>query len=285
MKTLEAMYREAKARFTEVELDTPELDARLIIAHYASLTSADFISGGDQVLDEALIHAINNALTRRMLGEPVSRILGYREFWGLPFRLSPDTLDPRPDTELLVELGIQHLSGKNKARLLDLGTGSGCIALSILHDCPQAHAVAVDMSEGAVATARDNASMLGLSDRCEIRQGSWFDVIYADEKFDLIVSNPPYIRESDIPNLSKEVRNHDPILALSGGKEGLTAYQTLFPQFQKHLIPGGRVYLEIGFHQAKDVMRLAGDSHATLIREHLDLAGVSRVIEISYGEN
>lgn len=303
MTALGSVYQQAKKSLEHAGIDTPALDARLIIQHHTGLTSADFIGTSDHLLTTAQTESIRRDIARRVAGEPVFRILGEREFHGLPFKVTPDTLDPRPDTETVVNLALQTLTlpsslrdagslplpqgeGRGEGvRILDLGTGTGCILISLLHEWPNATGVGIDISPAAVKIARENALRNGVETRAEFRVGSWFEPVKGDEKFDLIVSNPPYIEESDIENLAVEVRNHDPILALSGGIDGLDAYKSIIPNLKKHLFPGGRVFLEMGFSQMFHVKRLVDESNATLIREHLDLAGISRVIEITYGEN
>lgn len=285
MTALGSVYQQAKKSLENAGIDTPAFDARLIIQHHTGLTSSDFIGASDHLLTPAQTESIHRDIARRVAGEPVFRILGEREFHGLPFKVTPDTLDPRPDTETLVNAALGAVPPGKPLRILDLGTGTGCILISLLHEWPNATGVGIDISPGALNVAKENAGRNGVETRAEFRVGSWFEPLKGDEKFDLIVSNPPYIEESDIENLAVEVRNHDPILALSGGIDGLDAYKSIIPNLKKHLFPGGRVFLEMGFSQMFHVKRLVDESNATLIREHLDLAGISRVIEITYGEN
>lgn len=232
------------------------------------------------ILEDVAPNKIQSVVARRVAGEPLWRILGYRDFWKSRFYLSPDTLEPRPDTETLIE---QALTGPVPKTILDLGTGTGCILLSLLHEYPEAKGIGVDRSPGACATAQLNAERLGLDSRAQFICGDWLESVTG--KFDLIVSNPPYIPRDVIPNLDENVKNFDPILALDGGNDGLDPYKKLLPELKKHLLPGGRVLFEIGVGQVMDLQRLAEASGANLIRVTRDIGGVERVVEIGYGDN
>lgn len=283
---LKTFYHHLKSGFGAGGFDSADLEARWIVVHVTGATIVDIMATPDTPVTAAQIQAAEDILKRRLAGEPLSRIFGEREFRGLPFYLSPDTLDPRPDTEVLVEAALAYAATLTEPpRILDMGTGTGCILLSLLHALPNAYGVAVDLSPGAVDVARQNARRHGVESRADIRCGSWFEPIRADEQFHIIVSNPPYIRESVIESLSPEVKNHDPILALSGGFDGLAAYKAIMGDLKKHLFSGGRAFFEIGFDQAEDLARLVDDSHATLIRTQADYGGNPRVVEITYGEN
>lgn len=253
-------------RLTAAGSENPRLETRLLLAAF----------GGDSV-------GLDAAIDRLLAGTPLSRILGTQEFYGLEFALSADTLDPRQDTEILVDIALSRFTGNPPIRMLDMGTGTGCIIISILHELGVGTGIATDLSAGALETARRNAARHGLGDRINFVQTSWADGI--DGTFDLIVSNPPYIRSAVIPNLAKNVQNYDPILALDGGVDGLDAYKSIVTVIKNKLAPGGTALLEIGFDQGDDVMRLVANTGATRNRLHLDLAGNPRVVEISYGDN
>lgn len=218
---------------------------------------------------------------RRVSGEPLSRILGTREFWGLPFELSPDTLDPRPDTETLIEAALERYKGTPPRRILDIGTGSGCILITLLHEFLESNGVGTDLSAGAIAMAECNAGINGVLDRATFVQTCWTGGI--EGPFDLIVSNPPYIPTQVIPNLSPEVKNHDPILALDGGGDGLEAYRVIIPEIKSLLAPGGRVFFEVGYDQAAQVARLVAEYGATPDRIIPDMTGNQRVVEWHWG--
>jgi len=288
MDSFDTIFRRLWRDFEQAGVQTPALDARLLARGGAGLDEAQAIANAKTPLSAQQIDIIEQFSKRRLEGEPVSRILGEREFWGLSFKLSPDTLDPRPETELLVERAVSYLSqvGHPSApRILDLGTGTGCIVLSILHSVPAATGVGVDLNPGAVAIARENAARLGLSSRVDFMVGDWCAALPEGARFDLILSNPPYIPRAEIESLTKEVRFYDPILALDGGMDGLAPYKTLFTTIKSVLNPGGRAVFEIGFGQADEVVRLAENAGATLIRLWPDLAGIPRAVEICYGDN
>ncbi len=275
------LLKQLRLRFAAAGLDTPDLDARILVRHVLSLSDADLITGQAQATP-AQLSALETAAARRLAGEPVSRILGFREFWGLRFKITPDTLDPRPDTERLVEMAVESMKDNPPRKILDLGTGTGCILLSLLSEFPEATGIGIDINQGAVDVSRENMESIGLSGRASFRQGNWTDSLTESEgPFDLIVSNPPYIPESAIESLAAEVRNHDPILALAGGKDGLDPYRILVTEIKKFLSPQGRAFFEIGQNQHADLARLVEESGLRLVRIGADYAGILRVVEIS----
>ncbi len=263
-------------------VDTPDLDARLILRTVLGVSDSDFITGVDVKVESQDRDRIKNMIERRLAGEPVSRILGEREFWGLTFRITPDVLDPRPDTETIIDAALKRFGVNPPEKILDLGTGSGCILIALLHEWPQAQGVAVDISEKALAVAGENASRHGVDSRMRLVCGDWGANL--GERFDLIVSNPPYIPNRVIANLDREVRNHDPILALNGGEDGLQAYKKIFSGLSKLMNAEGRGFFEIGYDQQNDVMRLAEDSGFCVEGIHADLSCIGRVVEISRGD-
>lgn len=280
-----SLFKAIEADFQQQRVASAALDARLLVCAGLEIDHAGFIAHPETPVPPDKLAIIKRWAGRRMAGEPISRILGAREFWGMPFVITPDTLDPRPDSEVLVERALSFAKTSPVRRILDLGTGTGCLLLAILKELPEARGVGVDLNPGAVDVSRENAAKLGLSDRAEFIQGDWFAPLDEGERFDMIISNPPYIPEKDVESLAKEVRNHDPILALSPGPEGLEAYKIIFSRLKNHLNPGGLALFEIGFGQEKDVTRLVDDSHMFLSRITPDLAGIPRVVEISNGEN
>jgi release factor glutamine methyltransferase len=216
---------------------------------------------------------------RRLRGEPVVRILGEKEFYGLAFSLSDATLVPRPETEMLVVRGLQVLEGRHHKTILDLGTGTGCIAISLLTESPSAHAVAVDLSPEALVTAQHNADRHGVEKRLSLRKGEWFTPLTAGETFDLVVSNPPYINSAEIDGLATEVKDHDPRLALDGGADGLDAYRAILGGVGPWLKRDGVVLCEIGASQGFAVTSLFFKAGLRDVAVHKDLAGLDRVVE------
>lgn len=300
-ETLDEMLIRMRRVLADAGVENPALDARLLMRQGGNFSDFDLISKGWTPLSAEVIENVEKLLSRRVAGEPVSRLAGGREFWGLPFMITPDTLDPRPDTETLVENALKALSNIAPAEeaglaamasmhadtgllILDLGTGSGCILISLLKELPHARGVGIDLNPGAVAVARRNAAANGVADRVDFRVGSWFDPLEDGESFDLIVSNPPYIPEQEIESLRPEVRNHDPKLALSGGADGLDAYKIILKKLKKYLSCGGRALFEIGKGQEKDLVRLVDESNMSVCDSYRDLAGVIRVVEVGHGE-
>ncbi len=236
------------------------------------------LAGGRDALDAASAQRLQSALARRLAGEPLWRVLGAREFWGLSFSLSPGTLEPRPDSETLIEASLQHLGERRQEALnvLDLGTGTGCLLIAALSEFPQARGIGVDLSEDALATAAGNAVSNGVSERAQFRLARWDEGL--NGTFDLILSNPPYIATGEITRLDAGVREHDPLLALDGGPDGLDAYRALAALLPARLAPGGCAILEIGAgqeDQVRDLMTAAGLRH---LQSHRDLGGHNRAL-------
>ena len=266
--------------FRQAELDSPELDARLLVGHALGLdhTALTIESarglGGDA-------HALAALAARRLEHEPVARILGVKEFWGLPLRLSPATLVPRPDTETVVEAALEILRTESKCnrplRIADLGTGSGAILLALLSELPNAFGIGTDISMAALQTARANARYLRLASRAAFVACDYAAALSAS--FDLIVSNPPYIRSADIAALDAEVRDHDPHRALDGGVDGLDAYRLIAPEAAQLLAPGGALVVEAGHGQSGAVAGLMAAAGLTAGETPKpDLAGIRRAV-------
>ncbi|RST85549.1 peptide chain release factor N(5)-glutamine methyltransferase [Aquibium carbonis] len=279
-ETLDAVLRRTRGALAAAGIADASLDARLIVEHATSTDRMDVIRdpGRPVSRDEAL--AIEALLARRLAGEPVHRILGHRDFYGLTLGLSPDTLEPRPDTETLVDLVLPRLrraaAEGRPCRILDLGTGTGAIALAVLVQIPQAHAVAADIAPGAVETARRNALTNGLSERFETVVSDWFG--HVSGCFDAILSNPPYITDTEYAALAREVKDHDPVRALVAGADGLDAYRAIAAGAAQHLRPGGIVGLEIGASQKRAVTALFETEGYVLLDAASDLGGRDRAL-------
>lgn len=285
MATLDETMRTARHRLEQAGVDTPALDARILIRAATGLDEVAMIAEGIRAVPENQENLINEWLARRAAGEPVSRILGEKEFYGRSFNVTSATLDPRPDTEILIDRALDWAKAQNRPlRILDLGTGTGCILITLLAELPQASGIGVDINHDAATVSRENAVKHGVETRSQYACGSWFEPIEG-QRFDLIVSNPPYIPYADIESLAPEVRNHDPILALAGGIDGLDPYKVIFSALENHLSPGGKAFLEFGFGQAESLARLVDDSNLFLSRITPDLAGIPRVLEIEMGKS
>ncbi|MDI7864247.1 peptide chain release factor N(5)-glutamine methyltransferase [Rhizobiaceae bacterium n13] len=279
-ETASAYVREARRRFQEAGIADAAFDARVLVAGILEFSGADLVLRGDDPVPGDVSARIKAAIERRLAREPVHRILGRRDFYGLELGLSSGTLEPRPDTELLVDRVLPHLkaivSEKGSARVLDLGTGTGAICLALLHECPQATGVGADISADALSTARANAEKNGLGGRFEGVQSSWFEKI--DGLYDVIVSNPPYIVTSVIETLEPEVRDFDPPAALDGGTDGLDAYRAIAAGAKQYLHSQGLVGLEIGYDQKDPVTAIFLSQGFNLLEEAKDLGGNDRVL-------
>ncbi len=248
---LEGLIAEVRGLFREADLDDPALEARILVSGLLDMEPAAVISRGPSLVPADDVARIRAAAGRRVLGEPVYRILGWREFYGLKLLLSKGTLEPRPDTEVLVDAMLPILKGLvgqgRKPRVLDLGTGTGAICLALLRECPEASGVGTDVSDDALATARANADLNDIGTRFETLQSDWFSQVRG--RFDVIVSNPPYIPSADIAGLDREVREHDPVAALDGGIDGLDPYRIIANQAMQHLADDGFIGVEFGWDQ------------------------------------
>ena len=276
------MHR-AEARLKAAGADNPTLDVRILMAHALDLDRAQLLVRSDQMLNDVEQAKITTLITRRANREPVSRILGQREFRSLRFGVNEATLVPRPDSETLIEATLKLLSSLEddaELHVLDLGTGTGCLLLSLLHEFQNATGLGIDKVPRAVEQALDNAEHLGLSSRATFKTGNWADGI--DEKFDIVISNPPYIAHAEIAKLMPEVREHDPHLALDGGDDGLSVYRLLIPQLPRLLKPQGLAVFEIGEGQDAEVCKLFQKIGFHNILLHQDLAGIQRCITVSH---
>lgn len=270
----------ARRRLAGAGVPDAALDARLIVEHFSATSRAEAIASPERIIAADAVAAIEEGLARRISGEPVHRILGFREFYGLKLCLSAETLEPRPDTEVLVDALLPFLrdvaARQGGCRILDLGTGSGAIALALLAETPAATAVGTDLSDGALATARANAARLGLGQRFSALRSDWFANISG--RFHAIAANPPYIATSDLVSLQREVRNFDPARALDGGADGLDAYRVIAAQAARHIEPSGRVAVEFGHTQRQAVRQLFEACGWRTLEERRDLAGHDRVL-------
>lgn len=261
-------------------IETPELDARLLLCHASGLTHEAYIARGGETLSAAAMARFQAALARRLRREPVSRIVGMREFYGREFIVTPDTLDPRPDTETLIEAALAFVeSGGGRQAplsLLDLGTGTGCILVTLLAELPNARGLGTDRSEGALTVAAQNARRLGVAARAEFVAADWLDRIGGH--FDLILSNPPYIASAEIETLSADVAAYDPPLALDGGEDGLAAYRKIAAGAGRVLASGGAILVELGANQADEVASIFHAAGFGPVNLRRDLCGRSRVL-------
>lgn len=282
--TRRSAQAELRRAFSAAGIGSPALDARLLVAAALGTGPTSLIANPDAPLGPGEAERLGSFAARRLAREPVARILGETEFWSMPFRLSPDTLAPRPDTETVVEAALDAARSTGvPPTLLDLGTGSGCILVALLSELSAAFGVGIDRSPGALATARINADMNGVGGRALFSAGDWGASL--DGRFGLIVSNPPYIRAGDIPLLDPEVARFDPAAALDGGPDGLDAYRAILADAARLLAPAGRVVLELGHDQADAVRALAEAEGYRVGAVTTDLGGHRRAIVLGPGRN
>ena len=276
--TYRALYSEGAAALSAVleEEREAQLDARLLLEHVCGTSLQTLLLDGDRSVSGPEAELYKTLIERRCNREPLAYILGKWDFMGLEFGVSRDVLIPEQDTENLVEEVMREICDGD--RILDLCTGSGCILLSLLHYSNGSTGVGTDLSEDAVAAARKNAGRLGLSDRSDWRTGDLFEALKPGERFDIIVSNPPYIRRKTIGELAPEVRIHEPRMALDGGEDGLDFYRRIIPGAADHLVTGGMLYLEIGYDQAEQVSALMEDAGYYEIRTIKDYGGNDRIV-------
>lgn len=279
-RSVAAWVKAARQAFTEAGLDDPSTDARVLVSGMLDLSSTGLLLEAERIVDQEQSEKLAAAIVRRCRREPVHRILGRREFYGMDLTLSAATLEPRPDTEILVDRALpliaEIVKAKGAARVLDMGTGTGAIALAVLKNCPQATAVGSDISEDALATAQSNADMNGVAERFKPIRSVWFEAI--SDRFDMILSNPPYIRSGVIEELSPEVRLFDPMAALDGGADGLDAYRAIAAKAKDHLDLDGWICVEIGFDQSVDVANIFTAAGFTLVDKASDYGGQDRVL-------
>jgi release factor glutamine methyltransferase len=281
--TLNQAFVGAAAKLREAGIETPELDARALLCHAAALSHEAYIAKAGDRLAPAALARLERSLARRLEREPVSRITGTREFYGRSFEIGPQALDPRPDTETLIDAALalvdQNGWRDRNLRLLDLGTGTGCILVTLLAELPNAVGIGIDRSPAALRLAAANATRLGVAHRATFIAADWLDGIGGE--FDLVLSNPPYLATGEIAGLQPEVAAYDPRLALDGGPHGLDAYARIAASAPAILAEGGRLLVEIGASQAAQVSAMFRAAGLDLDRDQAiarDLAGRPRVV-------
>lgn len=267
-------------RLAAAGIAAPRREARLLVAHAVGLAPLRLVTDPGRVVTAAEAAAIAEMAGRRARREPLARIVGTREFWSLEFRLSPATLDPRPDSETLVQALLDAQPDRARPlRLLDLGTGSGCLLVALLAELPAAWGIGVDLAPEAAATARANAARLGFADRARFVAGDWGQALRGG--FDAIAVNPPYIEDAAIASLEPEVANWEPRLALAGGPDGLDPLRRLAPEVFRLLVPGGRAAIEVGAGQSAPAGKIVAAAGLDLLELRRDLAGIERCLVVA----
>ncbi|OYX71830.1 MAG: protein-(glutamine-N5) methyltransferase, release factor-specific [Caulobacter sp. 32-67-35] len=275
--TLVKAWTAAKERLKDAGIDQPAIDARLMLEVAADVTRTEIVTDPYRMLTAQQWATLDDYLTRRARREPVSHIIGRKGFWKILLQVNKNVLTPRPETEVIVDEVLKAFPETMSFNMLDLGVGSGTILLAVLAERPAARGLGVDVSDEALAVARENAASLDLNNRAALLRGDWTSGL-GDEGFDLVVSNPPYIASHIIETLEPEVRDHEPRLALDGGPDGLNAYRELAPEILRVLKPGGMFAVEIGYDQSADVEALFRAAGASNVRTIKDLSTHDRVV-------
>lgn len=257
-------------------IETNSLDARIILREIFNFDEKELILNSDLILSESKISKVQKIITRRLNFEPVSKIFGKRDFYNSTFSISDDVLDPRPETENIVEIANNFILEKGYESFIDLGTGSGCIILSILKENKNLTAVGVDISIDAINIAKKNSKDMNLEKRSSFLVSNWLSSVY--NSYDLIISNPPYIPSDEIITLSKTVKNFDPLISLDGGQDGLECYKEIAQDINRVINKNGRVILEIGYNQAHDVIKIFESKEFKLLKIYNDINGLNRIL-------
>ena len=263
--------------------DSPQLDVDLLLQAALGLSALDIMLEPDREVKDGPAENFQHLLLRRLAREPISQILGEKDFWSLTFKVSRDCLTPRPDSETLIEAALKALPDRERpVKILDLGTGSGCLLLSLMSELPNSSGVGIDLSDKALACARDNAERLGFLDRCDFILSDWAEELPSSAGFDIILCNPPYISHGEKPDLSPDVREYEPHMALFAEEEGLLEYKRLADIIPSLVTDSAAVFLEIGHKQAADIRGIFTKAGAKNIRIIPDLAGRDRCIALNY---
>jgi release factor glutamine methyltransferase len=278
MVTIQSVLLEMREKFRTAGIDTPDLDARLLIQSALGLSQEELFLNNSRILTDSESKKLAEMVARRLKHEPVSRILGKRGFWRSEFKVSRETLDPRADSETLIEAVLKHAPKDKSLSILDLGTGTGCLLLSLLQEFPLALGLGIDISSDAVATARQNSADLSLSGKSKFMEIDWKKDQIPGAPFDIVISNPPYIAEDEMAGLAPEVTHYDPVRALVGGKDGLECYREIAALLPKLLTKAGLVFFEIGATQAVPVTEILADSGFSVVQVLPDLGGHNRCV-------
>jgi len=273
---LKEIQRKLCNNFSTIGIETPELDARIILKEVLSLDDKDLILKESLDIPEEMIEKIIAIESRRLNGEPISKIFKKRDFYNSTFVISNDVLDPRPETELIVEIANNYINKNEVKNILDLGTGSGCILLSILKENRMINGLGIDLSKEAISIAKQNSKKLNLETQSNFLVSNWMSSV--NYKYDLVVSNPPYIASEDIKKLSKSVKIYDPILSLDGGDDGLNSYRLIASDLKRIISMNALIIIEIGYNQSLQVIDIFKKNDFKLIKKYNDINGLDRVL-------
>ena len=273
---LKEIQRKLCNNFSTIGIETPELDARIILKEVLSLDDKDLILKESLDISNEMIEKIIAIESRRLNGEPISKIFKKRDFYNSTFLISNDVLDPRPETELIVEIANNYINKNEVKNILDLGTGSGCILLSILKENKMINGLGIDLSKDAISIAKQNSKKLNLETQSNFLISNWMSSL--NYKYDLVVSNPPYIASEDIKKLSKSVKIYDPILSLDGGDDGLNSYRLIASDLKRVVSKNALIIIEIGYNQSLQVIEIFKKNNFKLMKKYNDINGLDRVL-------
>ena len=273
---LKEIQRKLCNNFSIIGIETPELDARIILKEVLSLDDKDLILKESLDIPDEMIKEIIAIESRRLNGEPISKIFKKRDFYNSTFLISNDVLDPRPETELIVEIANNFIDKNEVKNILDLGTGSGCILLSILKENKMINGLGIDLSKDAISIAKQNSKKLNLETQSNFLISNWMSSV--NYKYDLVVSNPPYIASEDIKKLSKSVKIYDPILSLDGGDDGLNSYRLIASDLKRVVSKNALIIIEIGYNQSLQVIEIFKKNNFKLMKKYNDINGLDRVL-------
>ena len=273
---LKEIQRKLCNNFSIIGIETPELDARIILKEVLSLDDKDLILKESLDISNEMIEKIIAIESRRLNGEPISKIFKKRDFYNSTFLISNDVLDPRPETELIVEIANNYIDKNEVKNILDLGTGSGCILLSILKENKMINGLGIDLSKDAISIAKQNSKKLNLETQSNFLISNWMSSV--NYKYDLVVSNPPYIASEDIKKLSKSVKIYDPILSLDGGDDGLNSYRLIASDLKRVVSKNALIIIEIGYNQSLQVIEIFKKNNFKLTKKYNDINGLDRVL-------
>ena len=273
---LKEIQRKLCNNFSIIGIETPELDARIILKEVLSLDDKDLILKESLDISNEMIEKIIAIESRRLNGEPISKIFKKRDFYNSTFLISNDVLDPRPETELIVEIANNFINKNEVKNILDLGTGSGCILLSILKENKMINGLGIDLSKDAISIAKQNSKKLNLETQSNFLISNWMSSV--NYKYDLVVSNPPYIASEDIKKLSKSVKIYDPILSLDGGDDGLNSYRLIASDLKRVVSKNALIIIEIGYNQSLQVIEIFKKNNFKLMKKYNDINGLDRVL-------
>jgi len=273
---LKEIQRKLCNNFSIIGIETPELDARIILKEVLSLDDKDLILKESLDISNEMIEKIIAIESRRLNGEPISKIFKKRDFYDSTFLISNDVLDPRPETELIVEIANNYIDKNEVKNILDLGTGSGCILLSILKENKMINGLGIDLSKDAISIAKQNSKKLKLESQSNFLISNWMSSL--NYKYDLVVSNPPYIASEDIKKLSKSVKIYDPILSLDGGDDGLNSYRLIASDLKRVVSKNALIIIEIGYNQSLQVIEIFKKNNFKLMKKYNDINGLDRVL-------